>query len=419
MRTRLMLAFSLLASFVCAGATDHYQLARVVLRGSKRYSEADLLRATGLKIDSQVTAAELQAAAGRLNNTGVFATVQYVFKPAIGTYNGVEANFDLVDATHFLPARFDNFLWFSPEELQTALHNALPLYNGELPLGGSLADDVSAALTSLLASRKLPSEVSYLMEGEKDKPPREYLYKVEHAGLKVTTFIFSGVERMESGLLTQAVTSLQGSDFLHSIVEGWVKSKVSGLYQQNGYLRATVEVKPRLGENGAVAVNVAIQEGTQYRVAGFSWTGNTLLSSEELSKHLTLKPGEPANRVRLEGDLARVRRLFGKFGREAAQIRPVPAFAADTVRYTLEVSEGELYHMGKLEVLAPDQYKQKVLEIWKLKEGEAYDNTYFLQVLEQLVKHGAAGPRWEWKAREQIDDAAKVVNVQLEVANKR
>jgi outer membrane protein assembly factor BamA len=418
MRTRLIFAFLLLASFVCAGAADHYQLARVVLRGSKRYSEADLLRATGLKIDSQVTAADLQAAAERLNGTGVFATVQYVFKPAIGSYNGVEADFDLVDAPHFLPAKFDNFLWFSPEELHAALHNALPLYNGELPLSGSLADDVSAALTRLLAARKLPSEVTYLMEGEKGKPPREYLYKVENAGLKVTTFIFAGVERMESGLLTQAVTPLQGSDFLYSIVESWVKAKVSGLYQQNGYLRATVDVKPKLGENGAVAVNVTIQEGTQYRVEGFAWTGNTLISSEELSKHLTLKPGEPANGVKLEGDLGRVRRLFGKFGREGTQILPVPAFTADTVRYTLEVSEGELYHMGKLEVLAPDQYKQKVLDLWKLPEGAVYDNTYFFRVFEQLVKHGDSGAHWEWKAREQIDDATKVVNVQLEASKK-
>jgi outer membrane protein assembly factor BamA len=415
---RLVWVLLLLASFAFGEAADHYQLARVVLRGSSRYSEPDLLRAAGLKIDSQVTAADLQNAAQRLNDTGVFSTVQYLFKPVAGTLNGVEADFDLADASKFLPAKFDNFLWFSQEDLQIALHNSLPLYNGELPLSGGLPDAVSAALSSMLSARKLPSEVSYLLAGEKDRPPSEYLFKVEHAGLKVAAFNFTGVARMDPALVTQALAPLKGTDFLHSIVEGWVKSKVTTLYRQNGYLQASVEVKPSLGENGAVAVNLEVKEGTQYRVAGFSWTGNTLLSGDELSKHLSMKEGEPANSVKLEGDLARVTHLFWKFGHEAAHIQPVAIFRGESVLYTLQVTEGELYHMGKLEVLAPDPYRQKVMDIWKLREGAAYDNTYFLQVVDQIKKLVPGGARWEWKAREQVDQVNKTVNVQLEVATK-
>ncbi|HWZ43404.1 MAG TPA: POTRA domain-containing protein [Candidatus Saccharimonadales bacterium] len=411
-------AFLLLASFINAEAADHYQLARVVLRGSKRYSGTDLLRATGLKIDSQVTAADLQDAAQRLNSTGVFSTVQYLFKPVAGALTGVEADFDLTDAPKFLPAKFDNFLWFPLEDMQVALHNALPLYIGELPLSGSLPDEVAAALTSMLAARKLPSEVSYLLEGETGKPLRAYLFKVEHAGLKVAAFNFAGVARMDPALVAQAVAPLKGSDFLYSIVEGWVKSKVATLYRQNGYLQASVEVKPSLGENSVVSVDLEIQEGTQYRVAGFSWTGNTVLPSEELSKHLGLKEGQPANSVKLENDLASATRLFWKFGREDTRIQPVAAFTGDTVRYTLQVSEGELYRMGKLEIVAPDLYKPKVTELWKLQEGAAYDNTYFLHILDQLKKLVPSGARWEWKAREQVDQVNKVVNVQLEVATK-
>jgi hypothetical protein len=59
-----------------------------------------------------------------------------------------------------------------------------------------------------------------------------------------------------------------------------------------------------------------------------------------------------------------------------------------------------------------------VLDLWKLPEGAVYDNTYFFRVFEQLVKHGDSGSHWEWKAREQIDDATKVVNVQLEASKK-
>lgn len=415
---RLVFSLLLLASCVCAEAADRYQLVRVVLHGSKRYSEADLLSASGLKIGTQVTAADLQNAAGKLNSTGVFSTVQYLFKPASGAINGVEADFELTDAPKFLPAKFDNFLWFSPEDIFNGLHNALPLYNGELPMTGSLADDVSAALSALLAARKLPSEVSYMLEGEKNQPPREYLFKVEHAGLKVAAFHFAGAARMDSAALAEAVTPLKDTDFLYSIVDSWVTSKIITLYHQNGYLHATVGVKPQLGENSAVTVNVAIEEGTQYRIAGFSWTGSTAISGDELAKHLTLKEGEPANSVKLEIELSRMRRLFGKFGFEAARIRAVPAFSGESVRYTVEITEGAIYHMGKLEVVAPEPYRQKVLDLWKLKEGAVYDNTYLQQTADQMKKLVPGGGRWEWKAREQIDDAARVVNVNLEVATK-
>jgi hypothetical protein len=362
--------------------------------------------------------ADLQNAASRLNSYGVFSTVQYLYKPAIGTVNSVEADFELTDAPQFLPARFDNFLWFSPEEVGATLHDALPLYNGELPLSGGLPDEVSSVLSKMLAAKNLPSEVSYILEGEQGKPPREYLFKVEHANLKVSAFSFSGVRRMDANLVMQSVAPLKGADFFHSIIDSWVTSKLADLYQQNGYLQAALEVKPRLGENGAVTVDVAVNEGVQYRVAGFTWSGNTLISSEELSKRLTLKPGEPANGVKLARDLGEVRKLYGKFGREGARIHPAMAFSEETVRYTLEVTEGDVYHMGKLEVLAPDQYKQKVQDAWRLPEGAVYDNTHLLLVVDKIRKFVPSNSRWEWKAREQIDDANKVVNVQLEVATK-
>ena len=115
--------------------------------------------ATGLIVNSQVTVDDLKNAAERLGNSGLFTSVQYLYKPSIGS-NGIEANFDLVDAKQFLSASFENFVWFTPAELQAALHNALSLYNGILPASGAMPDDVVAVLSKLLASRNLPNQVS-------------------------------------------------------------------------------------------------------------------------------------------------------------------------------------------------------------------------------------------------------------------
>jgi hypothetical protein len=43
-----------------AGPADHFNLARILVTGSQRYREDDLVRATGLTVNTQVTSTDLQ-----------------------------------------------------------------------------------------------------------------------------------------------------------------------------------------------------------------------------------------------------------------------------------------------------------------------------------------------------------------------
>src|SRR5689334_19125445 len=103
-----------------AGAEEHYHLVRIMVTGSQRYNQDDLVRATGLSANSQVVLNDLQGAATRLGNSGAFSSVQFTFKPATGL-RGVEADFEVKDADQFLPTVFENIIWFSDRDLQQAL----------------------------------------------------------------------------------------------------------------------------------------------------------------------------------------------------------------------------------------------------------------------------------------------------------
>jgi outer membrane protein assembly factor BamA len=414
MPNRKLLLASLIVFSICATATDRYHLVRILVRGSQRYSEAELVRAIGLVPDSQVTVDDLKNAAGRIGNSGVFSSVQYLYKPVVGA-NAIEADFDVTDAPQFLPAKFDNFVWFSPEELDTELRKALPLYNGSLPMSGTMSDDLSAALARMLTARKLPSEVSYGLQAEIGKPPSAYLYKIENSNLKIVGFNFEGGGHVEPALLLKSVAPLKGGDYLYSNIEGFLKFNLIPLYRQRGYLKAAVAaIKPHAKEDGSVDVDVSVNEGGQYRLAAYQWADNTLITSGELSTHISLKPGEPVNEVKLGEDLAAVRKMFGKFGYEAATVTPVPSFGDGTVNYSFQVTEGDLYRMGALEVIAPEPARGRTISAWKLKEGAPYDNTYIKEIAGQLAKI-VPDKAYQWKATERIDDAKKVVNVRLEV----
>jgi len=413
MRRFLLLIVCLLPAL--AGAADRYNLARILVTGSQRYREDDLVRATGLTVNSQVTSDDLQNAANRLGNSGAFASVQFLFKPAIGA-KGVEADFQVADAEKYLPAVFENFVWFSEQELQEAVHQAVPLYTGELPTSGAMSDEVSAALSKFLASKGLPSEISYMLSATFGQLPTAYKFRVADANLKVGDVALVGASHMLPEALAKAVAPLKGTAYLRSDVAVVLEKNLVPIYRQHGYLKfAIAEIKPKVEGKDQVTIDVAVNEGDQYRLAGVSWSGNTLLPSDELSRRITLKTGSPVDALQLDRDLAQVRKLFGKFGREAAMIKPVPSFADNTVTYSFQVTEGDLYHMGKLEIEGIEQEQAHKLEQgWKLAEGEPYDNTYIQQFLAHTLLR-VPGHKWTWMTFEQIDDAQKTVNVRLQV----
>jgi outer membrane protein insertion porin family len=217
-------------------------------------------------------------------------------------------------------------------------------------------------------------------------------------------------------LLAKSLAPLKNTAYLRSDVLKVLEKTLVPLYRQHGYLKfAIASVKPTLGENNFIDVEVAVSEGDQYRLGAYSWSGNTLITSEELSKRITLKAGDPLNAVQLERDLVQTKKLFGKFGHEGVIIDSVPEFSAGTVSYNFQVKEGELYHMGKLEIegIDPEQIR-RLAQGWKLGEGEPYDSTYVTEFVKHTVLK-VPGRKWEWMTFEQIDDAQKTVNVRLQV----
>jgi len=398
-----------------AGAADHFNLARIVVTGSQRYREDDVVRATGLAVSTQVTADDLQNAANRLGNSGAFASVQFLFKPVVGG-KGVEADFQVTDAEKYLPAVFENFVWFSDQELQAAVHQAVPLFKGELPSSGSMSDDVSVALAKFLASKGLPSEISYIMSANFGGPPTAYKFKVAGANLKIRDVVLTNATHLAPEQLAKAVEPLKGTEYLRSDVAVVLEKNLSPIYQQRGYLKFAInDIKPKVDDKSQVTIETTLSEGEQYRLGGVSWSGNTLISSDELAKRITLKPGSPVDALQLDRDLSQVRKLYGKFGREAVIIKPVPAFVNDTVNYAFQVTEGDLYHMGKLEIQGVEsEQAHKLEQVWKLAEGAPYDATYVHEFIANTVVK-VPGHKWTWKMLEQIDDPQKTVNVRLQI----
>jgi hypothetical protein len=127
-------------------SSPSYPLPAVAVTGSTRFRDADLVKATGLKTGSMVTADDFKQAGDRLSQTGLFSQVGYRFDGKVATYT-------VVDADALLPISFENFVWFSDAELSKKLQAAVPLFSGTVPPSGTVTDQVAAALHQLLKGK--------------------------------------------------------------------------------------------------------------------------------------------------------------------------------------------------------------------------------------------------------------------------
>src|SRR5215470_523645 len=104
--------------------------------GLKSLQEPQVAALTGLTIGAQVGKDDLQAAADKLVQSGLFAHVRYNFQ---SRSDGVVVTFHVEEAKR-IPAYFDNLPWFADSELDDSIRQKLPFYDGTLPEQGSVVD---------------------------------------------------------------------------------------------------------------------------------------------------------------------------------------------------------------------------------------------------------------------------------------
>ncbi len=85
------------------------QLIAIKVTGSKRFHEDAIATATGLQMGTQVNDDDFKKAARRLGDTGVFTDIAYTFSFSSA---GTKLEFQVTDAAKFVPARFEDFVWF-------------------------------------------------------------------------------------------------------------------------------------------------------------------------------------------------------------------------------------------------------------------------------------------------------------------
>jgi outer membrane protein assembly factor BamA len=403
------------------------QLIEIKATGSQRFPEADIVASCGLQLGKSVGEDDFKRAARQLADTGVFGDVGYKYSYSA---SGTKVEFQVTDADKFVPARFLDFVWFPEAQMRKKIKEYVPLFEGQLPLSGNMANQVSDVLQAMLVEHAIPGHVDYERGGKDNGPVESIDYKVTNVLIRIRKIDFTGAAQPELAELESAGENMGNREYSKARLQLFVQRQLLPVYYQRGYLKAsfsppqTKAVNLPAGEavqegprnQTVVDLTFAVSPGRQYKLKSLDWSGNHEFPSDQLAKMMHAQTGQPADLVRITDDLKQVQTLYGSHGFITAELKPEPQFddAAAAVTITLDVKEGFAYHMGDLQFRGLDNsLTAKLRDAWQMRRGDVYNAGYLDQYLPAAQKLLPATLDWDVASHVTPNIADKTVDVDL------
>lgn len=370
-------------------------LHEILVVGLKTLPQTQVIVLSGLEPGSQAGKAELQAAADRLLQTGLFAKVNYKFETHT---EELTVTFQLEEAQR-VPVYYDNLPWFSNGELNDAIRKQLPFFDGTLPEAGGALDQAAKAVNDLLASHQLKESVEHELIANPVGDGNVLDFHVTDVSFFIGSVEFGDPSLASSHVIQQQLSALQGKPYSRMTIDLFLAEQVRPIYLQQGYLRVklgppqvrlTGNPNQKLPEQ--LPIFIPVTTGAVYHWTEPQWSGNSVLSSITLSHEVELKPGDVANGMQIEAGWDRAREEYGHLGYLDATLSPVLSYddQAHTISCAVSVVEGVQYHFNTLVLTGLSlEAERRLQEKWPLQAGSVFDKTAFEQFLINLESHHA------------------------------
>jgi outer membrane protein assembly factor BamA len=374
-------------------AQQSTRLAAIHFTGLDHFADAQVARATGLKIGEPVSHEQLSAAANRLGESGAFETVSFRYTTS---QNQLTVEFQVKETRHVLPCRFDNFVWFSDSQLDRTLRSRVAFYAGVIPESGTTTEEVRAALRDLLRSNGIPGDVDSIpVAPAVGQPVNAILYTVKGISLPIRSVDFPGASAVSAADLRAASSQIIGRDYFISGVALFASGGLVPLYHHHGYLRAgfadpQAAILNKNSEATAydIAVTLSVTEGPEFFWEKAEWSGNRQFTPAELDRLLAMQPREIADESKIDAGLNAIRHSYGQRGYIEASVRS-NVDLNDSERlatYKFSVIEGPQFRISQVHFdgLA-DKVALALIKKWTLKPGDIFDDSYATNFMNKIA----------------------------------
>jgi outer membrane protein assembly factor BamA len=355
--------------------------------GAPAYSQAELLAFIGLKPGATSTSAEVQAAAQRLSDTGLFADIRFASTP-----KGLVYSLKPMPPDNMLPAHFTNFVWWTPEELQTALKSRVPLFRGAVPISGNMQDTVSAALKAMVGEKGVTANVVAIPSvPQPGATPTAISFTIETPEVRIHSLTLAQASPTLQPKLEKVIKDQTGKPYEQDATRTAITTLVKDVYLNEGYLDiALVDLTYTTPKINPTAIDLdltaTISEGASYRISQLTWQGSDIFSAADFNKSIKLKPEDIASQQALRQSLAPLGHAYFAKGFQDARIQTSATLdrATHHVAYTIQVVPGDQYRLHSFKAVGlTDEQRKQFDSAWHMKPGDFYDVTYMTEFLKQ------------------------------------
>jgi outer membrane protein assembly factor BamA len=371
---RTLLCFILIACGIPA-QNGSLPLESVALEGTS-LSKDFVMEMAGLRIGAQVDKAAIEAACARLQESGIFQSINYRYAP--GPNHGYVLTLSvadqgaLVDAVIDIPGVEENEIW-------QWLVSQYPAFNRKVPGNDAaqqfIAKKIEEHLGPRLGGQHLVARIESdlvrrktLISFQPEKPPR------------IGAMSFTGQSELSAAQLVTIMQKVAADEgYLERRFRQALELNVRRTYEEHGMYRVRFSsVTIQKNDPSSVAVTTAIEEGPKYTLGEVQLVGDQL-PVEAMLDAAKFKKNQVANWTEIQNGIWALEKPLKRTGYYDAAAAPERVFHDDRHVLDLKISfyKGPLYRFGELRIAGlPPNLEAQARKIWKLQPGDPFDYDY-------------------------------------------
>ncbi len=169
--------------------------------------------------------------------------------------------------------------------------------------------------------------------------------------------------------------------------------RVESYYHDHGYIKVKVG-DPQVEidrENQIINIDFPIFEGEQYKVGDITVQGDSVYTSEELSRTIRLAKGDVFNRSMFREDMFKISDLYSQKGYAFANVAPDLDIDEKnrTVDVKVNIKRGQKVYIGKITISGNDKTRDRVIRReFLLQEGELFNSAKLRRSRERINNLG-------------------------------
>ena len=395
-------------------APDSFPLHAVQVIGNDIFSHEEILAATGLKIGEAATPIDFQKALKRLNDSGVFESLEFQYG-AQG--DGYQVTFQVTELRDFYPIRFEG-MEEPPEALHQLLREKVPLYTGKAPADGPMIKLIGNILEHHRVQQGKEAKVIGRLTPRGESEDEFDLVFQPPSAIKTIAFVtFENTGELSSlDLQRRFNQAAMGVPFSQPHLKELLRHNVRPLYEAKGYLGVvfcpcTAEPDP---ETEGILVRVHVEQGPVYEFGDIGFAENRSLDTNELAGMILFHRGETADMSLVEKALADIEqrmrasgymRVFARYDRKVRD-------EDRQVDVVIEVRPGALYRFAKLTITGLDiEGEAAVKKRWIFARGDPFNGSYPNAFLKRI--RGMFDNLSKTDSKVRINEQEKTVDVEL------